>query len=236
MGFNIVICDDENIHRKIIADYLSKVFSREPYEVVEFNSGEELLEDYPEKIDILLLDVHMTCMNGIETAKKIREFDTNVKIIFITAIAGFMQQGYEVRAFRYLLKPINYNDFSKHLIQCKNDILNSREKYIIINEIDEEKTVFITVKSILYIEIESRVTLIHTDTKVYRTRDSIMKFENELKEYSFYRCHRAYFINLDKVSSIGKNSVFIKNNEIIVSRYKMKDIKVKIIDRLSSLI
>lgn len=236
MSFNIVICDDEDIHRNIIIDYLSKVFSSELYEVVEFNSGEELLENYPKKIDILLLDVHMICMNGIETAKKIRKFDTNVKIIFITAIAGFMQQGYEVNAFRYLLKPINYNDFSKHIIQCKNEIINNRKKYITIYEIDEGKTVIISISSMLYIESQCRIILIHTDRNVYKTRESIKNLENELKEYSFYRCHRAYLININKVNAMDKNSIFIKDDEIMVSRNKMKDLKIRITERLASLI
>ncbi|MDK2585999.1 LytTR family DNA-binding domain-containing protein [Romboutsia sedimentorum] len=236
MIFNIAICDDEYIHRKVIVDYLGMVFPSESYEVVEFNSGEELLENYPEKLDILLLDIQMTGIDGIKTAKKIRLFDTDVMIIFTTAVLDFMQDGYEVRAFRYLLKPINYNEFSKHLIQCKNEVLNNKSKYITIKEIDEGKTVIITINSILYIETECRVTLIHTDAKVYRIKESIKKFENELKEYSFYRCHRAYLINLSKVSSIGKSSIFIKNDEIMVSRYKIKDLKMKITEILASLI
>ncbi|MDK2563637.1 LytTR family DNA-binding domain-containing protein [Romboutsia sedimentorum] len=236
MIFNIAICDDEYIHRKVILDYLGMVFPSESYEVVEFNSGEELLENYPEKSDILLLDIQMTGINGIKTAKKIRLFDTNVMIIFTTAVLDFMQDGYEVRAFRYLLKPINYNEFSKHLIRCKNEVLNNKSKYMTIKEIGEGKTVIITINSILYIEMECRVTLIHTDAKVYRTKDSIKKFENELKEYSFYRCHRAYLINLNKVSSIAKNSIFIKDDEIMVSRYKIRDLKMKITEILASLI
>lgn len=236
MIFNIGICDDEYIHRKVIVDYLGMVFSSESYEVVEFNSGEELLENYPEKLDILLLDIQMTGINGIKTAKKIRLFDTNVMIIFTTAILDFMQEGYEVRAFRYLLKPINYNDFSKHLIQCKNEVLNNKSKYIKIKEIDEGKTVIITINSILYIEMECRVALIHTDAKVYRTKDSIKRFENELKEHSFYRCHRGYLINLSKVSSIAKNSIFIRDDEILVSRSKMKDLKIKVTNILVGLI
>jgi DNA-binding LytR/AlgR family response regulator len=236
MIFNIAICDDEHIHRKVIVDYLAMVFCSESYEVVEFNSGEELLENYPEKLDILLLDIQMTGINGIKAAKKIRLFDTNVMIIFTTAILGFMQEGYEVRAFRYLLKPINYNDFSKHLIQCKSEVLNNKSKYITVKELGECRTIIITINSILYIEMECRVTLIHTDVKVYRTKDSIKNFENDLKEYSFYRCHRAYLINLIKVSSIDKNSIFIRNDEILVSKYKMKDLKIKVIDILGNLI
>lgn len=236
MIFNIAICDDEYIHRKVIVDYLGMVFPSESYEVVEFNSGEELLENYPEKLDILLLDIQMTGIDGIKTAKKIRLFDTDVMIIFTTAVLDFMQDGYEVRAFRYLLKPINYNDFSKHLIQCKNEVLNNKSKYITIKEIDEGRTVIIPINSILYIEMECRITLIHIDAKVYKTKESIKKFENELKEYSFYRCHRAYLINLSKVSSIAKNSIFIRDDEILVSRSKMKDLKIKVTNILVGLI
>ncbi len=236
MKIKVAICDDEYIHRKILLKYIRKLFLSESYEVLEFSSGENLLGDYPEELDILLLDIQMLGINGIETAKKIRLFDTNVTIIFTTAISDFMQEGYEVRAFRYLLKPIKYTDFSKHLIQCKSEILNNKEKYISIKEIDEGKIIIIPINSILYIEMECRITLIHTDSKIYRTRESIKYFENKLKENSFYRCHRAYLINLYKISSIDRNTAIIKGNEVLVSRYKAKELKMKITDLLGSLI
>lgn len=236
MKIKIAICDDEYIHRKILLKYIEKLFPSEPYEALEFSSGENLLGNYPKELDILLLDIQMLGINGLETAKKIRLFDTNVTIIFTTAISDFMQEGYEVRAFRYLLKPIKYNDFSKHLIQCKNEVLNNKEKYISIKEIDEGKTIIIPINSILYVEMECRITLIHTDNKIYKTRESIKNFENELKAYSFYRCHRAYLINLSKISSIDKSVVLIKGNEVLVSRYKVKELKIKITDILGSLI
>ena len=236
MKIKIAICDDEYIHRKILLKYVKRLFLSESYEVLEFSSGENLLRDYPEELDILLLDIQMLGINGIETAKKIRLFDTNVTIVFTTAISDFMQEGYEVRAFRYLLKPIKYNDFSKHLIQCKKEVLSNKEKCISIKEIDEGKNIIIPVNSILYIEMECRITLIHTDNKIYKTREPIKKFENDLKEFLFYRCHRAYLINLYKINSIGKNTVVIKDNEILVSRYKVKELKMKITDILGGLI
>lgn len=236
MKIKIAICDDEYIHRKVLLKYVKMLFLTGSYEVVEFNSGEELLGRYPSGLDILLLDIQMIGINGIETAKKIRLFDTNVTIIFTTAISDFMQEGYEVRAFRYLLKPIKYNDFSKHLSQCKNEIIKNKEKYISIKEIDEGQTIIVPINTILYVEMECRITLIHTDNKIYKTRESIKNFENELKEHSFYRCHRAYLINLHKINSIGKNTAMIKGNEVLVSRYKEKELKMKIADILGSLI
>ncbi|GAA0102925.1 two-component system response regulator RgaR [Paraclostridium bifermentans] len=236
MKIKIAICDDEYIHREILLKYIDKLFLMDLYEVLTFNSGEDLLANYPNDLDILLLDIQMLGINGIKTAKKIRLFDTKVTIVFTTAISDFMQEGYEVRAFRYLLKPINYSDFSKHLIQCKNEVLKNKEKYISIKEIDEGKTIIIPINSILYIEVECRVALIHTDNEIYKIRESIKNLESQLTEYSFFRCHRAYLINLFKINSIDKNSVFIKDNEILVSRYKMKDLKSKITDILGSLI
>ncbi len=236
MKIKIAICDDEYIHRKVLLKYVKMLFSKGSYEVTEFSSGEELLGRYPSGLDILLLDIQMLGINGIETAKKIRLFDTNVIIIFTTAISDFMQEGYEVRAFRYLLKPIKYNDFSKHLSQCKNEIIKNKEKHISIKEIDEGQTVILPINTILYVEMECRITLVHTDNKTYKTRESIKNFENELKEHLFYRCHRAYLINLQKINSIGKNTATIKGNEVLVSRYKEKELKMKITDILGSLI
>lgn len=236
MKFKIVICDDELTHRKILKDYIKKSFLNESYEIIEYCSGEDLVNDYPKKVDILLLDIQMLGMNGIDTAKKIRLFDTNVNIIFTTAISDFMQEGYEVRAFRYLLKPIQYDDFLKHINKCKGEIIDKKEKYISIKELETGQTVIIPINNILYIETECRITLIHTDNKIYKTRESIKLFEKELKEYSFYRCHRAYLINLYKVNSIGKQMAMIKGNEVLVSRYKEKELKIRLADVLESLI
>ncbi|MBS6506799.1 MAG: response regulator transcription factor [Paraclostridium bifermentans] len=236
MNLSVAICDDEPIHRNLLLNYLNQVFHNESYEVLEFEKGEELLENYPEKLDILLLDIQMGGLNGIETAKKIRQFDTNVIIIFTTAVFDFIQQGYEVRAFRYLLKPISYDEFSIHLIECKNDITNEIKKNIKIKETTEGSISIIPISSILYIETVSRVTLIHTDKKIYKTRESIKNLENELENHLFYRCHRSYLINLHKVSSINKDSVYIKNDEILVSRYKIKDLKLRITNTLGSLL
>ncbi|WP_042276440.1 LytR/AlgR family response regulator transcription factor [[Clostridium] dakarense] len=236
MVLNIAICDDELIHRQVLSNYLDRTFPIKSYKLVEFANGEELIENYPEKLDILLLDIQMTGINGIEAAKKIRMFDTNVVIIFTTAIIEFMQQGYEVRAFRYLLKPIDYNEFSKHLLECKEDIANSYKNYLTIKEETEGNIIIIPIDSILYIETDSRCVLIHTDSQTYRTKVKINKFEKDLEDKKFYRCHRSYLINLNKVRCISKDSILIKNNEILVSRYKIKDLKTRVTDILGDLL
>ncbi len=120
---NIGVCDDESVHRNKIKEILLdilKTFNLE-YKIHEYDSGESLLENYPSNLDILIIDIQMKSINGIDTARKIRENDDDVEIIFMTSFAEFMQDGYEVRAYRYLLKPINENKIMKHIRKIREN-------------------------------------------------------------------------------------------------------------------
>ena len=106
---NIGICEDELHYRVNIKDMLGDILSTYSinYKIYEFSSGEELLSNYPKDLDILIMDIQMKIINGMDTARKIREFDQNLEIIFMTSFSEFMQEGYEVKAYRYILKPIS---------------------------------------------------------------------------------------------------------------------------------
>lgn len=236
MRLSIVICEDEKSQRRILCTYISKILDGNSYEVIEFSSGEELLNNYPEHVDILLLDIQMKDINGIETARKIRDIDTNVNIIFTTAIIDFMQQGYEVKAFRYLLKPIKYNEFSKHLLECVSEIYENSKNFFCFKDVYSGDIMRISVNSILYIETEQKYTLIHTDSIIYKCSSNLNNIEKNLTSNKFYRCHRSYLINIDKVKRLKKNTVIIKDSEILVSRYKMKKLKLCITAELGNLL
>ncbi|WP_024622495.1 LytR/AlgR family response regulator transcription factor [Metaclostridioides mangenotii] len=233
---SIVICEDDEIHRKILCTYISKTLDKNSYRLIEFSSGEELLMNYPLSISILLLDVQMSGVNGLDTAREIRKFDTNVNIIFTTGIIDFIQQGYEVKAFRYLLKPIKYQEFSRHLLECIEEIKENNSNYLAFKDTDLCEIIRIPINIILYIETESRFILIHTDNKIYRSTNSLNKLEKQLIESKFYRCHRSYLINLSKVRRIKTNTVTIRDKEVLVSRYKMKNLKLKLTKELGDML
>ena len=132
---NIGICDDELYCRSNIKDILKEILSSYPinYNIYEFSSGEELLNNYPKDLDILIMDIQMKTINGMDTARKIREFDQNLEIIFMTSFVEFMQEGYEVKAYRYILKPINERKISKNILPCINEIVKKRNNYLTIN-------------------------------------------------------------------------------------------------------
>jgi DNA-binding LytR/AlgR family response regulator len=234
MSLNIVICEDEPIHRDILRGYLIDIFESKnfEYKIFEFKSGEDLLKYYPSKVDLIFLDIQMGKMNGMDTARKIREFDIKCDIVFTTSLSDYMQEGYEVRACRYLLKPINYDD----LLSFINSISENNPNFIIVSQVGYEGNVKVYIDEILYIETINRCAVIYTHDKTYTTRVKLESFEKELYSNDFYRCHRCYLVNLKKASITKNNMIHINAKEIPISRRKIKDFKLRLTDVLGEVL
>ncbi|HBF6021659.1 TPA: LytR/AlgR family response regulator transcription factor [Clostridioides difficile] len=226
--YRIVICEDDitqiTFLRECILKSLEGISSQ--IELFEFNSGEELLESNLESIDIFFLDIKMLKITGMDVAKIIRETNDTSEIIFITSIVDYIQEGYKVRAYRYLLKPIDFGDLNESILSCISDIIKRRENFMLI----ENKGIInkILINSIMYIEVRKKVLTIHTKNDTYYTKNSMDKIELELEKYNFFRCHKSYLINLQYIQFICKNAVVINNENIPVSKYRISDLKTKL--------
>lgn len=224
----IVICEDDITQmvflRECILKSLEGVSSQ--IELLEFNSGEELLESALEGVDIYFLDIQMLQLTGMDVAKIIRETNDTSEIIFITSIVDYIQEGYKVRAYRYLLKPIDFEDLNENILNCISDIIKKRENFMLI----ENKGIInkILINSIMYIEVRKKVLTIHTTDGIYNTNNSMDKIELELEKYNFFRCHKSYLINMEYIQLICKNTVVINNEDIPVSKYRISDLKTKL--------
>ncbi|HBF5510860.1 TPA: response regulator transcription factor [Clostridioides difficile] len=226
--YRIVICEDDITQiaflRECILKSLEGISSQ--IELFEFNSGEELLETNLEGIDIFFLDIKMLQLTGMDVAKIIRETNNTSEIIFITSIVDYIQEGYKVRAYRYLLKPIDFGDLNESILSCISDIIKKRENFMLI----ENKGIInkILINSIMYIEVRKKVLTIHTKNDTYYTKNSMDKIELELEKYNFFRCHKSYLINLEYIQFICKNTVVINGKDIPVSKYRMANLKKKL--------
>lgn len=226
--YRIVICEDDITQiaflRECILKSLEGISSQ--IELFEFNSGEELLETNLEGIDIFFLDIKMLRLTGMDVARIIRETNDTSEIIFITSIVDYIQEGYKVRAYRYLLKPIDFGDLNESILSCMSDIIKKRENFMLI----ENKGIInkILINSIMYIEVRKKVLTIHTKNDTYYTKNSMDKIELELEKYNFFRCHKSYLINLGYIQFICKNTVVINDEDIPVSKYRMSDLKKKL--------
>lgn len=224
MKYKIAICDDEQTQLELIASAVSAWSTRNSYtcDVTMFTSAEAFLFEYEDNkaYDILLLDVEMKNISGIELAKRIRKDNGSVEIIFISSHFEFIGVGYDVDALHYLIKPIS----DDKLIQVLNKAAEklSVEPPSVIISCDGE-TVKLFESDILYVEAFLHYIMIRTRDNAYKIKESISAFEQKLSD-DFYRIHRSYLVSLKHITKISRTSVNIGKTELPLSRGKYDDI------------
>jgi len=203
------ICDDEAIIRDELIRLCNKFMETNinGIETVCFESGEELLA-YQKPIDILFLDIQMKGLNGLKTAEQIRNMDESMIIIFLTGFCGFMQEGYRVKAFRYLLKPVKEQEFILTLTEAIMDITKNYKAIIGL----EGETLYVKLKDIIYIEYVNRLTVLRTKRGIYESYTTMNEWENLLCTGDFFRVHKSYIVNMGYIEEIGKD-ILLENGE-----------------------
>ncbi len=235
MNLKIAVCDDE----KLQTDYLSKLASqwakikRHSIRIFTYPSAEAFLFDYSEdkSFDILLLDVEMEKMSGVELAKKIRQDNHILQIIFVTGFYEYFSDGFDVSALHYLIKPASPEKLWPVLDRAAAN-LSGRERSILADTPDG--AVRIPLADITYLESDRMQTVIHTSTgRVFRTkRKGISKFQSEL-DSAFIRIHRSFIVNLRAVSRITRTAVYVDcGAELPLSRGLYDEVHAALIRQL----
>lgn len=224
MRYKIAICDDEQEQIEHMASIISAWSTQNSYscDITAFTSAEEFLFHYENNkaYDILLLDVEMENITGIDLAKRIRKDDGRVEIIFITSHFEFIGEGYEVDALHYLLKPVSKAKLMQVLGKAVEK-LSVEPPSVVIN--CDGDTVKLFESGILYIESFLHYIIIHTGDNEYRIKESISAFEQKLSD-DFYRIHRSYLVSLKHITRISRTTVNIGKLELPLSRGKYDDI------------
>lgn len=213
----IAICDDDHVQLKYIYTLVQKWSNavNDNSDISCYSNAQELLFDYtPNCFDVFLLDIQMDGENGISLAKRIRSFNDNSVIIFITAVSDYVFDGYDVGAIQYLLKPVDENK----LMDCLNTAQkNIPEKKKIIFESDGEN-IAVCEDDILCAEAFSHKTKIVLSDKEFFINENISSIEQMLCN-DFYKCHRSYIVNINHINSIKKYEALMDNGvSIPVSR------------------
>lgn len=228
---NIAICDDIIEELDIISSYVSKNIKDLdiPFKISSFSEGQDLLEHInssKQNFDIIFLDIYMKFSNGIDIAKRIRDFDKECKIIFITSSKEHAVDSYDVSALHYILKPINEEKLSS-AIKIAIESLNKENKQVVI--INKKGNYRILYKDILYAESKARVVNIYLkSSEVISFYSKLEDFFQSLKDERFLRCHKSFIVNMDYILKIENNCAFMCNNVIIpITSSNMTVIKEK---------
>ncbi len=226
----IAFCDDdmEVLHQmnELLDRY--RVERNEDITYAAFQSPFELLTEIETGIrpDILFLDVVMPGQNGMDVAKEIRQYDTNMKIIFLTSSPEFAVESYSVGAYFYQLKPIWEESFFRLmdavLVECEKKKKNSlilRSKYGITR---------IELQQMEYCELLGRKLLFHLENgAVMESAGSLDDLAGQLMQYSnFFRPHRSFLVNMEYIQNISSRSIKMVNDaEIPIPHGKCSEIK-----------
>lgn len=219
----IAICDDEKHMSEHIRSMVSDFFRKKNREISlrMFSSGEELLS-YDGQIDILFLDIQMKGMDGIETARKLRDSKFRGFLIFITVLKEMVFQSFEVQAYDYLVKPVEEKQFEKTMERLYASMQNASEDSLLVQKgyegriIREEEIVFCEI-------IDRKIYLNLASGEVVDYYERIENLETKLGSH-FFRCHRSYLINLKHLKGYKNGTACMDNGrEVPVSRLRSKE-------------
>lgn len=214
----VAIVDDESCMTDQIKAYIDRFQEENAVHIASsvFHSPKVFLASVSHDYDLVFLDVEMGDMTGIDVARKIRETNGRVQIIFITRMAQYAIYGYEVEALDYVLKPITYFDFSLKLKKALRFIKRDEDQKRVLDT-GEQKTV-VSVADIAYIEVQAHYLHYHVLGKTYIVRGTMKESEKVFAADYFARSSHSYLVNLAHVKGINQNAVVLTCGEVPLSR------------------
>jgi len=223
--FRIAVCDDMHdalMHAKIAV----QSWPNQPNDMVVelFEDGDSLIDAHTRSpFDIILLDIVMPLLSGMETASEIRKLDDKVKIVFLTSSAEFAVESYEVKANNYLLKPVN----SEKLFRCLNEFYNEYQTGIKLITIRSASSIHnIDPQKIEYVEAQGkRVIFSLTTGETLTAYDAFYNYEQLLSvNDGFMKCHRSYIVNVHRISTYTLKEITMQSGcRIPISRGRHKE-------------
>ncbi len=225
------LCDDTIDYNKKMENHMERYGKENHIEVkfTSYGSGSQLLLNFQKrKFDIIFLDVSMPDLSGFETAKRIRNVDENVSIVFCTSYYTIsnVSKGFEVDADDFLSKPLLYKKVENILNKIyKKKLLCADEKLFLKCQ---DGLITLQLSDIIYIHTRNKLLILYTINGEVQNNQRMSELEKRLSKRMFFRCHNSYMVNFDYVEGLKNDHVLVKCNnqqliEIPVSKYKKEE-------------
>lgn len=222
----VLIIEDRLIDRQQLEQLLLTYFRNQLIEgsYISYYSAEDFLLKKTDEADILLLDVNLPGMSGLELAQFIREKNKTILIVLITNTLQYAINGYSFDAFDFILKPTNYDSFFK-VMDRANTLLNERKQTIRISYRGDSKKVAIS--HIYFIEVFGHYVHIHHVSGIDKQYASLKSIEEKLPQDKFVKCNQSTVVNLSKIEQISGNDLWVNGERIGISRRTKKEFMEK---------
>ena len=218
----VAIVEDTPEDRDQLEKYLRR-YARERearLELTAFTDGEDLVTGYTADYDLILLDIRMTFMDGMRTARQVRSVDQDVEIIFVTNMPQYAIEGYKVRASDYILKPCSWYAFCESMDRVLGRFRSQAQDSIVVAmkggrmKLDQDR--------IWFVEAQDHQLIYHTRDGEYAAKGTMRDAEASLDARRFIRCNRCYLVNLKHVETCRGCDVRVGGSVIQVSRRRRK--------------
>jgi len=226
----LAIVEDEIEYADRLKQYLEQ-YSKESgheFQLSFFTDGDEIVENYQARYDIILMDINMKFMDGMTAAEEIRKVDPEVVIIFITNMTQYAIRGYAVDALDYVLKPVTYFAFSQRLDRAIERMRRRNRHYLTISVHGGAQK--LDIGQICFAESHGHNITFHLKTENYTTIGTMKEIENKLVEEGFFRCNKGCLVNLEYVDGIRDSCAVVHGEYLAISRARKGDFLKAITD------
>jgi DNA-binding LytR/AlgR family response regulator len=214
----IAIVEDNEAAAEQLQGYLERYSAeaQEHFEMTHFKDAVGFLDRYRPVFDVVFMDIELPFMNGMEAARRLRESDDKIILVFVTNMAQFAARGYEVNAMDYIVKPVKYSDFQRKMERVVNKKKSTEEAVVITQQSGARR---VLVSDIRYIEVRGHRLIYHTEEGEVQGGGTLLETEEKLRDKGFLRCNKCYLVNTKRIAAVqGYSLVMSGGDELQISR------------------
>ncbi len=219
----IGILEDEQRDAERLTSFLKKYAEEKQlsFSTTCFTNSTHFLEKYNSDFDLLFIDIELPDLNGMDAMHKLRLIDEKVMIIFVTNLAQYAVNGYEVGAFDFIIKPITFYNLTVKLNRALARLEHKKEKTIWINTRTDKKK--IDINTLKYVEVNKHKLIYHTTNGNITTLGTMKEVVELLQNSQFSLCNQCYLVNLSFVTGIEGYDCVLGDERLKISAPKKKD-------------
>lgn len=209
----IAIIEDYEHDAVVLRDALNSYARRQnlTFDITVFKNAIVFLQQYHTGYDIVFMDIDMPGMNGLSAAKSLREIDSQLMIVFVTALARFAINGYEVNAFDFIIKPIQQQIFDQKMKRCMRALNRITSPKLLIRTAEQSISVY--TNEIILVDISKHVLTFMMHSRTISSRGTMKELCEVLDPNTFAMCNKSCMVNLYYVERIEGDSVVMTNQE-----------------------
>lgn len=227
---NICLCDDDIKTLNYYSNRIHELAEKNHYlfKIETFKNGESLifeLEDNPNIFNIIIIDILMKNINGIETTKILRKYGYEGIIIFLTSSREFAVESFSVEPLNYILKDEINDKFNDIFLKAAEEVYKKFDKKVVIS--NKSRNIIVNLNNIVYIEsLNKKIILYKGNGEIEKLNCRLSDINEKVKEYGFIRCHKSYIVNLKYIQTFNKMECKLVNGIIIpIGRKYSKEFK-----------